>query len=102
GRAPGGGRGARAPVGGGAVRRFLRGWRTLTAGEHLQAVRRHWWLVLILALLGAGGAVGFSLTREPLYRATVQMVAVPNLATRTAAEAGSGSNYVLQRARTYR
>lgn len=85
-----------------ALGRSVRGWQTLTPGEHLRAVRRYWWLVVVLALLGTGGAVAFSLTREPLYRATVQMVAVPNLTTRTAAEAGAGSNYVLQRSRTYR
>jgi polysaccharide biosynthesis transport protein len=84
------------------MRRFLREWRTLTPAEHLYAVRRYRWFVVVLALLGTVGAIGFSLTREPLYRSSVQMVVAPNLSNRNAAEAAAASNYVLQRARTYR
>jgi succinoglycan biosynthesis transport protein ExoP len=84
------------------IRRFLREWKTLTPGEHFFALRRAWRLVVSFALIGALGALVFSLLQEPLYRARVQMVAAPNIATANAAEAGAGSNYVLQRARTYR
>lgn len=85
-----------------AIRRFLREWKTLTPGEHLSALRRSRWLIVGFAILGAVGALMFSLLQEPLYRAEVRMVVAPNLATANAAEAGAGSNYVLQRSRTYR
>src|SRR5512139_483991 len=41
-----------------------------------RALVRRWWLVVLLALIGAGGGVAFGLLQEPVYRAEAYAVVV--------------------------
>jgi uncharacterized protein involved in exopolysaccharide biosynthesis len=55
----------------------------------LRAIRRHWYLVLICALLGAACGAVFAFKRPPIYTATSRLSAVAVNASNAASLAGS-------------
>jgi CheY-like chemotaxis protein/capsular polysaccharide biosynthesis protein len=47
--------------------------------QFLQALRRNWWIVVVMLLLSTGFALIFSFTQAPVYEATGKLVANPSL-----------------------
>ncbi|MEJ2149843.1 MAG: response regulator [Chloroflexota bacterium] len=47
--------------------------------QFLQALRRNWWIVVVMLLLSTGIALIFSFSRTPVYEATAKLVATPSL-----------------------
>src|SRR5215217_7040222 len=46
----------------------------LAMGEALQVVWRRMWIILLMTLVVGGAALGFSLTRTPLYEASINVL----------------------------
>lgn len=47
--------------------------------QFLQALKRNWWIVVVMLLLSTGFALIFSFTQTPVYEATAKLVANPSL-----------------------
>ncbi len=68
----------------------------MSAHEVWQVLRRRWWVVAVLAVLGAISALLYSLAQTPLYRAHAEVVVLPS-------RADYGLNMFLEaRMRSYR
>ena len=68
--------------------------------EYLSTLKRHWALIIVLALLGGGASYLYSLTVETQYRAQADVMVVPTRGD-TPAELAQGANYVASLAQTY-
>lgn len=42
-------------------------------GEYLHVLRRRWWVVVLVAVLGFGAALGIGLAEQPRYQSTIQI-----------------------------
>ncbi|HKT01491.1 MAG TPA: Wzz/FepE/Etk N-terminal domain-containing protein [Rugosimonospora sp.] len=80
---------------------MAREWLALTPVQYLKALRRYWWAVLLVLVLGGAGAGLVSALQTPLYRASVQLLFSPNFPQLDIAQLNNGSNYILQRTPSY-
>ncbi|MGC5306741.1 polysaccharide biosynthesis tyrosine autokinase [Micromonospora zamorensis] len=85
----------------GTAQWVARQWTQLTLGQHLRALRTYRWPVIALTLLGGVGAGAFSLAQTPVYRADIQLLVSPNFPKLDITDLNDGSNYALQRVRSY-
>ncbi|WP_084075216.1 polysaccharide biosynthesis tyrosine autokinase [Demequina sp. NBRC 110052] len=69
--------------------------------DYLRILRKNWWIILILTILGTGLGVGYSLLATPMYTASAK-VFVSTTGASSAAELQQGSSFTLQRVQTYR
>lgn len=68
--------------------------------NYLTVLRKNWIVVLILTFAGAGAGITYSLLATPVYTTSAK-VFVSTSGASTAAELQQGSNFTLQRVKTY-
>lgn len=71
----------------------------MTFARYLRALRKGWWVVLTMIILGVGGAVAFNETSTPVYAAHVTFYVTSP--TQTGSNQYSDQQFVLQKADTY-
>ncbi|GAB3308217.1 polysaccharide biosynthesis tyrosine autokinase [Epidermidibacterium keratini] len=72
----------------------------MTLYDYVRAIRTHWIVILVLALLGAAAGYGYSQLVQPLYRSETQVIVVPTRGD-SATDLVQGSNYVQSLVQTY-
>ncbi|MCK2029561.1 polysaccharide biosynthesis tyrosine autokinase [Microbacterium galbinum] len=72
----------------------------MTLQDYFQSLRSHWIVIVVLMVLGAGSAYGYSQFIDPEYRAESQVIVIPTRGENTS-ELVQGSNYVQSLVQTY-
>lgn len=68
--------------------------------DYIRILRKNWLVIIVLTLVGLGGAAAYSLTRTPIYESS-STVFVSTQTGGTAAELQQGSNFTQARINTY-
>lgn len=68
--------------------------------DYIRILRKNWLVIVVLTLLGLGGAAGYSLTRTPIYE-SASTVFVSTQSGNTAQELQQGSVFAQARINTY-
>lgn len=68
--------------------------------DYIRILRKNWLVIVVLTLVGLGGAAAYSLTRTPIYESS-STVFVSTQTGGTAAELQQGSNFTQARINTY-
>lgn len=72
----------------------------MTLQDYFQSLKSHWIVIVVLMVLGAGSAYGYSQFIDPEYRAEAQVMVIPTRGESTT-ELVQGSNYVQSLVQTY-
>lgn len=72
----------------------------MTLQDYLEALRRHWIVIVVLAVVGGGAAFGYARTLAPEYSSTAAVMVVPQHGESTN-ELVQGSSYVQSLVQTY-
>jgi capsular exopolysaccharide synthesis family protein len=72
----------------------------MTLQDYFQSLKSHWIVIVVLMVIGAGSAYGYSQFIDPEYRAEAQVMVIPTRGESTT-ELVQGSNYVQSLVQTY-
>lgn len=72
----------------------------MTLVDYITALKRHWIVILLLGLLGAGGAYAYAQTLPPQFTSEASVMVIPAKGD-TTGEWVQGSNYVQNLVQTY-
>ncbi|MFI7589592.1 polysaccharide biosynthesis tyrosine autokinase [Spongisporangium articulatum] len=73
----------------------------VTLAQYLQALKKHWLIVLVLTMLGTAAAVGVVATATPKYEATAKLFVASRTQATSIDELSVGSDFTQQRVKSY-
>jgi capsular exopolysaccharide synthesis family protein len=74
----------------------------VTIVQYLRVLRRQWFVVLLLAALGVGGAAAYTARQTPMYSASTQLfVSTTSMSSTDISQMSQGSDFIQQRVKSY-